>query len=622
MFESKRVRGEVEALRKAIGIDSAADAFPIWYLKRKYRLSDERAQMQSSDPGHEGAEKGYDFGLDAYHIDLGDDGPRLALFQAKYSDALTTVGKAFKDLTRSVQIVQALVDGHIVQARENKVIGNLRADLNRLEPSIREQLSLEFTVLHLAEDDDEIIGLRLGKARDSLQEALEDAFPHRRWTIGQVGPRRMRFPDSLADVVSTPKEWLPLTLSTVGCSALHNGRDVEMSFGVGRLAELVEIYRARRDLLFSKNVRYFLSKKSNLERGPSGRMQETLKEICIDRTVEPELFAFFHNGITIYAEQMEQGEGGLRVRGPYVLNGCQTIKTAYLFQSNPRLKDRIDAERWQRITVPVRVTRARDEALIRTITINNNRQNTISPAALHANDPVQLDLQRRFQRFKIFYERQEGAFESLKDTNPDLLLDVYENTSNRSVNVVDLARSLSAVAGGSDLHTFAHHQNDIFESETAYSRCFSAKRLASVTLLVFLQNLYDVLPLVLKKDLSLAPADGAPKPARLTFYAMCLLCRYLAKEGRHDFVVEFGRALWGRNKTWRAQVASMCGNHKSHIKAALAERFMVLSDTSTESLKTAFSRAETTLKLGSGIEPFEAFRDLDDWDDDSEASSD
>lgn len=620
MLDAKRIRREVEELRQSIGIDKAEDVFPIWYLKRRYLISEVQAQMQASDPALEGEEKGFDFGLDAFQIDLKQDPPRLALLQAKYSEAITNIGKGYRDLARAVPTLASLIEGNLVEARENKIITNLRRDLHRLEPAVRDQLALEFVVLHLSGDDDEVISHRAAAARDTLQEAVVDGFPNRIYTIGHIGPRKMTF--DAVDVVVVPQLWESLTLQTVGCAATHNDREIQMYYGIGKLAELVEIYRSRRDLLFSKNVRYFLSKKSNTVKGPSGRMRDTLKEICVDRTVEPELFSFFHNGVTLYAEQVQTTEGGLQLRAPYVLNGCQTVKTAFQFASDPRLRNRIDEERWTKITVPVRVTMTRDDDLIRTITINNNRQNTISPSALRANDPEQLDLQKRFRRFKIFYERQEGAFESiLRDTNTDALIDEFENTGNRPVNIVHLARSLSAVAGGTDLFNYAHHPNDIFERQQVYERCFSTKRLASVTFLIFLQNLHDILPLVLKKDLKLEPGEGAPKPGGLGFYTMCLLCRYLAREDQHDFVREYGQKLWGRNKTFRDAIASYLGNHRSHIKSALDGKFMTLSDGSTESRKTAFGRAEAVLRLGGQIDPFEAFKDLDDWqqDDDDES---
>ena len=221
-----------------------------------------------------------------------------------------------------------------------------------------------------------------------------------------------------------------------------------MLYGIGRLGELVDLYRSRRDDLFEKNVRFFIGKASNVERGPSAKMRDTLKDIAIDKKLEPELFAFFHNGVTLFADQVRPSDGGVEVRRPYVLNGCQTVKSAYLFFSDPRNRGRIDDGVWNRISVPIRVTMTRDQGFIRQVTVNTNRQNAMSSAALRANDDVQLSLQERFRAARIFYERQEGAFDSVQDSNPEFLEEEYENSLGRRINVVDLARSLSAVAGG------------------------------------------------------------------------------------------------------------------------------------------------------------------------------
>jgi hypothetical protein len=288
------------------------------------------------------------------------------------------------------------------------------------------------------------------------------------------------------------------------------------------------------------------------------------------------------------------------------------VKSAYLFFSDPRNRGRIHDDVWTQIAVPIRVTTTRDEGFIRQVTINTNRQNSMSSAALRANDDLQLCLQERFRAAKIFYERQEGAFDSVQDSNPEFLEEEYENSLGRRVNVVDVARSLSAVAGGTELHDYAHHPNRIFDDDKAYARCFQSKRLHSITLLTFLQNLHDVLPLVLKRDLGLSQDGAGPRPSQLGFYVMCLLMRYLAKSKRSDVIVEYGRKLWGRDRAFREEIRLSVGNHRSGIKGMLAEKFLPLPDRRHESLKTAFGRAESSLRLGSDIDVFEAFSNLDD----------
>ena len=140
-MDGKRIRFEVENLRRTIGVEKAEDIFPVWYLTRRFLISNLQAQMQASDPAFEGEEKGYDFGLDAYHIDLKTDPPRLLLIQAKYTESIPSIGRGYRDLARAVPTVLSLVDGNLVEAKENKIITNIRSDLHRLAPGVCDQLS-------------------------------------------------------------------------------------------------------------------------------------------------------------------------------------------------------------------------------------------------------------------------------------------------------------------------------------------------------------------------------------------------------------------------------------------------------------------------------------------------
>ncbi len=158
----------------------------------------------------------------------------------------------------------------------------------------------------------------------------------------------------------------------------------------------------------------------------------------------------------------------------------------------------------------------------------------------------------------------------------------------------------------------AQSPSHIFEYDAAYKQCFSQKRLASIAFLTFVQNLHDVIPLVLKKDLDLQQQwNEGPKPSRLTYHTMCLLVRYLANQGKQEFVREFGGTLWGHQRAFRDEVARLLNNYNSGIKGALQEKFLSLDNTKSESLKAAFKRAETTLGLKDTIDVFEAFGRVD-----------
>jgi AIPR protein len=245
--------------------------------------------------------------------------------------------------------------------------------------------------------------------------------------------------------------------------------------------------------------------------------------------------------------------------------------------------------------------------LIRQITVSNNRQNQISASALRANDPDQVKLASRFKKNGIFYERQEGAFAELEEVDPNSIESDYPNTSQGYVEIESLARCLSACAGDFD---YAHSPGKIFESEEPYHRCFGAKRLRSIVFLTFLQNLHEVVPLVLKKDLGLITDGSGPRPSRLTYFAMCLLVRYLAKNKDYEFVKEYGGAIvWPYE--WRNAIAKLMGGHHSGIRGELKNKFQTLEDSRSQSLKGAFKQAESSLSLKGNIDPFDVFAHLD-----------
>src|SRR5205085_2772894 len=92
---------------------------------------------------------------------------------------------------------------------------------------------------------------------------------------------------------------------------------------------------------------------------------------------EPERFAMYHNGVTVYALSARTENGKLIVRQPSVLNGCQTVKNAYFFLNDTKVRDRIDKELWDRIAVPLRVVVTSNPDLVRQVAVSNNRQTAI-----------------------------------------------------------------------------------------------------------------------------------------------------------------------------------------------------------------------------------------------------
>lgn len=597
-MDSRVVRSGVKAFRERTAFGGATEhCFAPWYLHSAFQMNETAALQQASDGN-------FDFGIDAFCLPGGKDATSLVLIQAKFTESIPQITTGFKDFERALKpLASALESGGAEISAENKVLINLRAALNRMSPESRKDLRLDFHLLHLSDEDSTVFGQKVREKRTRLREAIEHFFPDRTCTIREVGPKDLGPPTEV--VAPPPDNFLQLDAQEV----LPLGTATRMVWGIGRLCDLVEVYRVRRDHLFSRNVRYYLFGKQNVEKGPAGKMRESLKKICIEKTIAPETFALYHNGITLHASRIQPVDGGVRIADPFVLNGCQSIKNAFFFRNDQFLRQKIDDERWKQVRVPLRIIETRDEDLVRTITVNNNRQNAISFAALRANDPVQIRLEERFKDVGIFYERQTGAFDNLEATSPEVLEDEYERSRGRCVDMTELARALAATAGEIGI---ANRPNELFESDAAYARCFSEKkRLLSVTLLTFLQNVDDVIGVILKRDLNLSPQSAGPRPSRLKYHVICLLMRFLAREKQAEFITEYGTALFGKHQEFRDALTTELKSKRSGIRDALARNFMKLKDADAASINAAFERTQKELKLQDNIDPFAVFADLD-----------
>ncbi|MBS0263161.1 MAG: AIPR family protein, partial [Planctomycetes bacterium] len=333
------IRQSVKQLREQHGFVGAVEhCFAPWYLHQRYHVPLVSAFSQSSDGN-------YDFGIDAYHL----EDSKLILVQTKFTDGIQLIRSGFKELQRVLPEVARSFEGIGTEAPiQNMVLVNLRAALNRLSQEHRAELSIELQVVHLCELDEIILVNKVSEDMLKLSEAAQIEVPNHRCHIVQVGPAGLD-----GGIIVVPPEETVLRFQ--GTHAFSAGDDCRMITGIGQLATLVDLYRVRRDGLFSKNVRYFLNSKKNTDKGPAGKMRSTLKEMCIEEKVVPERFAAFHNGITIFARRAVVDGDSVRLRDPFVLNGCQTIKNAFMFRHEKSVKDRINPALWERVLVPVRI---------------------------------------------------------------------------------------------------------------------------------------------------------------------------------------------------------------------------------------------------------------------------
>jgi hypothetical protein len=111
------------------------------------------------------------------------------------------------------------------------------------------------------------------------------------------------------------------------------------------------------------------------------RLIKAFEEITIARKVDPAVFAFNHNGVTLFAEMIEGSEGAYRITEPRLLNGAQTLGSFNAFINSHKdagvlapAADRLDA-----IKVMCKVITQSDQDFVTTVTICNNRQNPVAP---------------------------------------------------------------------------------------------------------------------------------------------------------------------------------------------------------------------------------------------------
>lgn len=511
---------------------SAGDAFAPWWLAKTFSLSPLDANSRSGE--------GEKFGLDAFHFDDSKKGGTLYLVRAVFSDNRNDLKKAIGGFEKLIKEISPLLKGKeaVLPTGDNTVIHRLVKTLEENAKHLK-QMKVNFVVLGLNTERSEILWNAFASTKQRFDSLCRNLLGGHHVSLELLGPQAINPSLSGGHI---PSEEQSLQFKGV---ELHTGNGVQYYVGIGRLADLVNLYEQYGDHLFAKNVRAFLYKA--MERGPARYMRETLKTICDKRTPKTERiphyqFAIFHNGVTLYTLSAEMKADKVIIREPSILNGCQTVKNAYLFKHN-HLGEDADEKLWENIPIPIRIIVSSDEELIRNVTVSNNRQNSIRASAFRSNDPIQLQLGEKLIAKGIFYERQEGAFENLKKSDAAKLEASFPNSAEGPITMEELAQAI-ATAGNQPALSVATKMTDLFE-EAQYKRLFSATRLSNVELLVFLRNLQKVVPLVLRDIREESSKLEGLRPTAFRFPVMRVLARYIVKH-EPSLIPLYGQFVIGR----------------------------------------------------------------------------
>jgi hypothetical protein len=243
-----------------------------------------------------------------------------------------------------------------------------------------------------------------------------------------------------------------------------------MHVGFLRLADLNRMHDDLGPRFFDSNIRYGLGEGEAVNRAISN----ALKQIVLDRSEPSSVFAFNHNGITLYAEKVEILDGMCRLRAPRLLNGAQTVTTVAGFlkrnKDNPRLAEGRGA--YECIRVLCRLITGADQPFVTRVTVNNNRQNPVEPWNLRANDLIQLELQDKLRSdLQIYYERQENAFDQLSTED---LADYGIREESKAIQMLKLTQTFLLTDGNISR---VSEMRRVFEDDRVYDQVFRPSRL-------------------------------------------------------------------------------------------------------------------------------------------------
>jgi hypothetical protein len=237
-----------------------------------------------------------------------------------------------------------------------------------------------------------------------------------------------------------------------------------------RLVDLNDMYRDMGSRFFERNIRYGLGEKGYVNKS----IANSFKRIIIDKSEQPGVFAFNHNGVTLAAQEVSYIDKQCHVVSPRLLNGAQTVTTFDKFCIDNSLdKNNPQFEQFQQAMEDIRVLckfiTTASPAFITAVTINNNRQNPVAPWDLHANDEIQLLLQDKFRTdLGIYYERQKNASDGIDLETEDGI------TEKKEIKLLKLAQTFLASDGGIEK---LNSLRDAFEEDVEYEKVFNTSRL-------------------------------------------------------------------------------------------------------------------------------------------------
>jgi hypothetical protein len=436
---------------------------------------------------------GNDHGIDAWHYDA--EAASLTLYQSKLTTKKTTALEGFAGLTKACGwLADLLRNAELDVPATNSGIFNLARCLADTHQSIRNVACVLISLFDPNELDD---AEDFDFARtDIAKSALYGLLKERGGSLHVRAEQYVLPGDSVVPPASYTVAVREETSVNVGRSVLHV---VFVS-----LYSLVELFRSRGELLFEKNIRFYLNTPGAKTR-VGHPLEETLGEIC-SGSLDPNIFPFYHVGVTLAADGCAKVDGNLSLDAPYIINGCQTVNIAATYFANlVKEKASEKIERFKSIQVIAKVVTRAADAQRREIAICNNRQNPIEPWQLFSNDPIHVEIEASLKDVGVFYERQKGRFMAEKINTKLSQLQTYRNTNGTYVTVEDLGQVICLCRRQLLL---AAKRGDIFKDKKQHDSVFTEDILERPHDMIWAFNAHKAVSCALNKYLSRPTLDN------------------------------------------------------------------------------------------------------------------
>ena len=430
------------------------DYFGLLYLEQEFRLPREQAVNQIAFGGN-------DYGADGFYFDR--ERRNFYLFQFKYTESHTQFKGSFQRLIDAG--MERIFGAQGQDAHLNDLLLQIRSCL------LENQAIIDKVYLHFV-----FLGDPTEAERSQVLDKLREDLENKKYLIDHYFNRAVTMviefrsaqthkagPISHQRTTRTYSVELSESLTSKGPNGEH------LLMGFVKLTDLHAMYRDMGARFFERNIRSALPEAEAVNRA----LSRAYKQILLDVADDPSVFVFNHNGVSFAAEKIEEMNGKYKVTEPRLLNGAQTITTFARFleknTDNPALKENRSILNQIRVICKI-ITEASPE-FITSVTINNNRQNPVEPWNLHANDMIQLELQDKFRDdLRIYYGRQEKAFESLSDED----LEDIGITEIKPIELLKLAQTFLVVDGEIDKTSWMRR---VFEDDRIYDSVFNHSRL-------------------------------------------------------------------------------------------------------------------------------------------------